>query len=355
MMLEKTWLYREIQQQPDALARLLAAERAQILAIASALRQRRITNVLIAARGTSDNAARYAQYLLGAMNRLPVGLATPSLFSIYHTPPRFQDALVIGISQSGASPDMVSVVAEGKAQGAATLAITNVPDSALGRTAEFVVALRAGEEHSLAATKTYTTELMALALLSASLRAQDHDGQGAAMFETLEQLPELARRVLTMNETIARAAERYRYMRVCVVIGRGYNYATAFETALKIKELTYVLAEPYSSADFLHGPVALIEEAFPTIVIAPSGLMQNEIAGFIHTLKQRGAEVIAVSDVPEILTLARVPLALPVSVPEWVSPLLAILPGQLLAMHLAHTRDYDPDHPRGLRKVTETI
>jgi glucosamine--fructose-6-phosphate aminotransferase (isomerizing) len=162
------------------------------------------------------------------------------------------------------------------------------------------------------------------------------------------------REVLKMSEAIARAAERYRYMKVCVVIGRGFNYATAFELALKIKELTYVLAEPYSSADFLHGPVALVEEAFPTIVIAPTGVMQDEIVKFIHTLKERGAEVVAISDAAEVLKLARVALQLPVTVPEWASPLISIVAGQLLAMHLANVRDYDVDRPRGLRKVTET-
>ena len=142
--------------------------------------------------------------------------------------------------------------------------------------------------------------------------------------------------------------------RVCVVIGRGYNYATAFELALKIKELTYVLAEPYSSADFMHGPLALVEEAFPTIVVAPSGVMQNEMRGFIQNLQARGAEVIVLSDAAELLALARMPLSFPVSVPEWASPLISIVPGQLFAMHLAHVRDYDVDRPRGLRKVTET-
>jgi glucosamine--fructose-6-phosphate aminotransferase (isomerizing) len=143
-------------------------------------------------------------------------------------------------------------------------------------------------------------------------------------------------------------------MRDCVVIGRGYNYATAFELALKLKELTYTIAEPYSSADFLHGPLALIEYGFPALVIAPSGAMLPEIQAFIRTLQQREAEVITISDEPEISALARVPLILPQTVPEWLSPISAIIPGQLFAMHLAHVRDYDPDHPRGLRKVTET-
>ncbi|HSD84200.1 MAG TPA: SIS domain-containing protein [Anaerolineae bacterium] len=347
-MLEDSFLYQEIHEQPAVLASLIEHELDHIQRIAAELRQRRLTHTLIAARGTSDNAGRYAQYLFGAVNQMLVGLATPSLHSIYQRPPHFEDALVIGISQSGRSPDIVSVVADGKRQGVATLAITNFPDSPLGQTADYVIPLHAGEERAVAATKTYTSQLMTLALLSACV-AEDQN-----MLNVLRQIPLCLREVLQMSDTIARAAERYRYMKVCVVIGRGFNYATAFELALKIKELTYVLAEPYSSADFLHGPVALVEEAFPTIVVAPIGLMQAEMVNFIHTLKDRGAEVVAISDADEVLELARVPLKLPITVPEWASPLLSIVAGQLLAMHLAHARDYDVDRPRGLRKVTET-
>lgn len=347
-MLSQSFLFQEIHQQPDVLENLFGVERDNIQRIADEIMARQVSNVFIAARGTSDNAGRYAQYLLGAVNQLPVGLATPSLYSIYHRPPTFRDALVIGISQSGKSPDIVSVLAAAKAQGAATLALTNEPKSPLAQTSEYVIPLHAGQEQSVAATKTYTTQLMGLALLSASMA---HDAQ---MFDELRQIPAQMQTVLKMNDEIARVAERYRYMRVCVVIGRGFNYATAFETALKIKELTYVLAEPYSSADFLHGPVALIEEAFPTILIAPSGALSGEQEQFVRAMNVRGAEVIAISDVPAILKLARIPLELGVSVPEWASPLTSIVAGQLLAMHLANVRDYDVDRPRGLRKVTET-
>lgn len=347
-MLTQSHLYQEIHSQPAVLENLLRAERDHIRRIGATLQTQRITNVFIAARGTSDNAGRYAQYLFGAVNRLPVGLATPSLYTIYKRPPLFQDALVIGISQSGASPDIVSVIAQASQQGAVTLAITNEPTSPLAQAAQHIIPLHAGAERSVAATKTYTTQLMALALLSAAL-ANDE-----TMFDALAQAPAHMARLLELNDVIARAAERYRYMRVCVVIGRGYNYATAFEMALKIKELTYVLAEPYSSADFMHGPVALVEEAFPTIVVAPSGLMQTEMRGFIETLQARGAEVIVLSDAAELLALARMPLRMTVTTPEWLSPLVTIVPGQLFAMHLANVRDYDVDRPRGLKKVTET-
>ena len=347
-MLEKTLLYKEIHQQPSVLAELLQEERTTIEKLAVAIRERDINTVVIAARGTSDNAGRYAQYLLGAVNGLTVALATPSLYSIYEQPPKLGNALVLGISQSGKSPDIVSVVAEGKKQGALTAAITNIPESDLGKTADFVIGLHAGEEKSVAATKTYTSELAAIALLSAVL-AEDQE-----MLTALQQIPTQVAQTLTLGPEIGRVAERYRYMRICVVIGRGFNYATAFELALKMKELTYTMVEPYSSADFMHGPLALVEEAFPAIVIAPTGKMLPEIQTFIGTLKERGAEVIVISDDAETLAMARTSLALPVTVPEWVSPILSIIPGQLFAMHLANARDFDVDNPRAIRKVTET-
>ncbi|MCO5179454.1 MAG: SIS domain-containing protein, partial [Candidatus Promineofilum sp.] len=343
-----TNLYREIHEQPDALRRLLDKEEATALALADLIYGRGIDHVVIAARGTSDNAGRYAQYVLGAMNGLSVGLAAPSLFSIYRRPPRFGNALVLGISQSGKSPDIVSVLAEARRQGALTAALTNRPASPLADQADVVIDLQAGDEHAVAATKTYTAELAAIALISVALSG------ATGPREALLALPQAVADTLSMNETVAAIAPRYRYMQRCVVVGRGYNYATAFETALKLKEMTYTIVEPYSSADFLHGPLAMIESGFPVIVIAPSGVMAAEMTDFARTLRERQAEVVAITDADDLLALARVPLALPAPVPEWLSPITAILPGQLLAMHLAHARDYDIDSPRGIHKVTET-
>ncbi|MBN1535566.1 MAG: SIS domain-containing protein [Anaerolineales bacterium] len=348
MNITQTFLFQEINQQPETISRLISEETTAIHSLVKAVRERQITHVVIAARGTSDNAARYANYLLGAVNRLCVALATPSLFSIYKQAPHIGNALVLGISQSGKSPDIVAVLTEARRQGALTAAITNFPRSDLGLAAEHVIDLHAGEERSVAATKTYTSELAAIALFSAAL-ANDESMQTA-----LKGAPQFIAQTLNMDAEIARIAERYRYMRACVVIGRGFNYATAFELALKIKELTYTVVEPYSSADFLHGPLAMIEPGFPIIVIAPQGVMLGEMLEFTRILNKRQAEVIAISDDQELLSHARIPLQLPVSVPEWLSPLVAIIPGQLFAMHLAAVRDLDPDHPRALHKVTET-
>ncbi len=348
MKLNETHLYQEIHEQPMVLSRLLEREAVPTQRLADEIRRHQVDYVMIAARGTSDNAARYAQYLLGATNRLVVALATPSLYSIYQQPPRLGNALVLGISQSGKSPDIVAVLSEARRQGALTAAITNESNSDLAQEADHLICLQAGVEKAIAATKTYTCELLAIAMLSAAL-SEDADRSAA-----LQRIPEVVAKTLSMQEGIAQVVQRFRFLRECVVIGRGYNYATAFELALKMKELTYTFIEAYSSADFLHGPLAVVEHGFPAITIAPTGAMLPEMQRFIGILKQRDAEIVAISDDPETLQLADVPLRLPASVPEWLSPISAIIPGQLLAMYLAYIRNYDPDRPRGLRKVTET-
>ncbi len=346
-------LAREVAEQPAVLAGLLEAERERALAIAAALRARDFAFVLIAARGTSDNAARYAQYLFGARNRLPVALATPSLFTLYDAPPDLRRALVIGISQSGESPDILAPLAAGRRQGAATLAITNFPDSPLAQGAEFVLPLHAGVERSVAATKTYTAQLLALAMLSAAL-GDPGGGTDEGAWRELAAAARAVEGALGLDGEIAARAERYRYVDRLVTGGRGYCYGTAFEAALKLKETSYLLAEPYSPPDFLHGPVAIVDEGFPALLIAPGGAAFADMLAFARTLHERGAELIAISDRDELLALARTPLRLPVAPPEWLAPLTAIVPAQLLALHLARTKGHDPDRPRGLSKVTRT-
>jgi glucosamine--fructose-6-phosphate aminotransferase (isomerizing) len=343
-----SYLSKEIREQPEVMARLLDREGGNAERIATELGKREIQYVIVAARGTSDNAARYAQYLLGACNRLPVGLATPSLFSVYQEPPTLRGALVAGISQSGQSKDIVAVLAEGRRQGVPTLAITNDPNAPLASQADFVLPLHAGEERAVAATKTYTAQLAALALLSCALGG---DGERLA---ALKQTPEVMARVLEDEEQVARAVERYRYMETCVVLGRGYNYATAFEIALKLKELNYLIAESYSSADFMHGPIAVVGSGFPALLVAPGGPMFATMHRFGLELKSRGSELLVISDQEGLLAEAVTPLPLPVGVPEWLSPLLAVVPGQLFALHLTLTKGNDPDQPAGLQKVTIT-
>jgi len=345
---EMSCLSDEIHEQPEVLLRLLDMQTETAAQIAAAIRARDVRYAVIAARGTSDNAARYAQYLFGAAIELPVALATPSLFSVYRTPPQLRDALVLGISQSGQSPDIVAVIEEGRRQRALTVAVTNAPDSPLAHAAAHVLPLGVGEERAVAATKTYTAQLAALALLAVQLAG---DGKRLA---SLRSVPEAVDKALTLEESISMAAQRYAYATECVVLGRGYNYATAFEIALKLKELTYIVAEPYSSADFRHGPVAIVERGFPAVVVAPQGLVYPDMLALAHELAAHEAELIVISEQDEPLRLARVPLRLPVTLPEWLSPFTCVVPGQLLALHVTLAKGYDPDHPRGLKKITET-
>jgi glucosamine--fructose-6-phosphate aminotransferase (isomerizing) len=341
-------LEREIREQPQVLRRLLEAERQTVGRVARAIREADPEYVVIAARGSSDNAARYGKYLFGAANRLPVALATPSLFTRYDSPPRLEGALVLAVSQSGQSPDISAVVAEGRRQGALTVALTNDLGSPLAQASQHVIQLHAGTERSVAATKTYTASLMALAMLSVAL-AQDEE-----RFEVLRSIPDRLDGVIDSVPDVVAAAERYRYMDACVVISRGYNYATAYEIALKLKELTYILAEPYSSADFRHGPLALVERGFPVLAVIPEGEMTEELIELLAQLEGRGAELVVVSALERALSLAQTPLPLPSRIPEWISPLVTVVPGQIFSLGLTLARGLDPDHPRGLRKVTLT-
>lgn len=342
-------LYDEILEQPERLRGMVAVQRGLVERIAAEIRRREVQYVFLAARGTSDNAGRYANYLWGSQNRLPVALATPSLFTLYRQPPRLQNALVVGISQSGQSPDIVSVLEEGRRQGNLTLAVTNSPNSPLAEAADFVIDLMAGPERAVAATKTYTTELMTIAMLSASL-AQD-----ATLWAELEKVPDWAQEVYQQANFIQQTVQRYRYMQQCVVLGRGFNYATAFEWALKLKELTYTLAEPYSSADFQHGPMAMITNGFPVLAVAVRGkILQSVMESLEHLHRDLQAELVVVSNSPEVRPMAQAVLEIPTAVPEWLSPIVGIIPAQLFAYHLTLARGYNPDAPRSIQKVTET-
>ena len=343
-------LLSEIYEQPESVASLLETQRQTVENIAREIRQREIRFVFLAARGTSDNAGRYANYLFGAVNRLPLALATPSLFTIYKQPPILKDALVIGISQSGRSPDIISVIKEGNQQGCLTLAITNEPDSPLAQSSKFVLDIHAGAEKAVAATKTYTAELMAIAMLSSAISGNE------ANWQVLAKVKAWMQSVLGLDDQVASIVQRFRYMERTVVLGRGYNYSTAFEWALKLKELTYIVAEPYSFADFQHGPIAMVEKGFPVMVVTSMGGVAAQSLEIIKTLRNDLlAELVVVSNDRAALKLAQSPIAIPRDIPEWVSPMINILPAQLFAHHLTLAKGHDPEQPRSIRKVTETL
>ncbi len=343
-----TRLRTEIRQQPEVAARLLASGPTVADAVAAEMRRRGIGLVVIAARGTSDHAAVYAQYVLGARNGLPVALAAPSLVTLYGASPRYGNALVIGLSQSGRSPDVVGVVEAARAQGALTLAITNDPASPLATAAEHCLDLAAGEERSVAATKTYTAELLAVAMLSAALE----DGGARA---ALAAVPEALGRALEVESDAARIATDQASLDRAVVLGRGFGYATAREWSLKLKEVAQLWADPYSAADFAHGPVALLAPGSAVFAYVASGPARDALLDPVRALvRDVGADVLVLSDDPEARAVGRWALAVPAGLADWLAPIAAIVPAQLHAMHLAIARGLDPERPRGLHKVTET-
>jgi len=345
----KTQLEKEIAEQPGALSRTIDSSGAAIAPLCRDLRARDVTFVLIAARGSSDNAGVYAKYVFPAFNGLPVAMTTPSLYTFYRKPPRLRNVLVLGISQSGQSEDIVEVLSEARRQGALTAAITADAGSPLAGSADHVLLLQTGPEKAVAATKTFTSSLALLACISACLEG---DQERTA---EIKGLPELAERtVKAAGEAVAARAERYRYMDRCAVISRGFSYGIAMEIALKLKELTYVTAESYSSADFLHGPMAIIEPGFPVILLSSGGALLPHMREFAASLQERGAEIVSVSDTEEILSFGRTKLPVAAGSPEWLFPILSVIPGQLLSLHLAIAKGLDPDAPRGLHKVTVT-
>jgi glucosamine--fructose-6-phosphate aminotransferase (isomerizing) len=337
----------ELGEGPAIVEGLLGAALGQVDEVARAVRARPIDLAVIAARGTSDHAAIYAQYILGARNGLLVAPAAPSLVSLYGAPPRLRNALVLGISQSGRSPDVVAVLAESRRQGALTVAVTNDRTSELAAAAEYIVELEAGEERAVAATKTYLAEIAVIAMLSAAL-----SGDQASQDE-LRALPAALRTALEQEALVARLAESWAEESRCAILARGFHYATAREWALKLKELAYVLADPYSAADFQHGPIALVGEGYPILAVATTGPALDGMTELLTRLSAARARLIVLSDAAGLSGIGDV-VALP-TVPEWLSPLVAILPAQLFAYHLARARGLDTENPRNLSKVTLTL
>jgi glucosamine--fructose-6-phosphate aminotransferase (isomerizing) len=339
----------EIAEQPEVAERLLAEAPADLAPIVAAVRAMGIEYVMFAARGTSDHAATYGLYALGSVSRLPVALAAPSLFSRYATPPRLGRALVVGISQSGRSPDVVAVIEEARRQGALTAAITNEPESPLAAAAAHAVPLRAGHEASVAATKTYTAELMVVAMLAAALTAD------AASSDALARVPDVMRQALAQSEAALRLAEAHRSMEEAVVLGRGYNLSTALEWALKLKELAYVRAQGYSSADFQHGPVASLPAGGHVLAVNAAGPLAPDLADLIARLaREQRVKLVLVAGADVDGPAGTDLLPFPDVLPEWLSPLIAIIPAQLFCLGLARAKGLDGERPRGLTKVTLT-
>ncbi len=372
---QQTLMLQEIQEQPAALQRTLDNTKDMARQVALEAQGRGVSMVLLAARGTSDHAALYAQYLFQYLNGIPVALATPSLYTLYGASLRLEQTLVIGISQSGESPDIVEVVAQARAAGALTVGVTNHEMSLLANTAEYTLLCHAGPERSVAATKTYTTTCLVLAMLSAFMLG------GEALQDGIERIPDIVTAALESEAHIAQIAARYVYARDCVVLGRAFQYSTARETALKLEETCYIVATPFSTADFRHGPAALIERGLPVIVFAPPGRTSADSLALLQWLRERGADSLVIAEEEQVLALATVPIQLTLptvmngivhttgdvsggkdtkkatatSITELLAPFAYIVPGQLFAQHLALQKGLNPDSPRSLSKITRTL
>ncbi len=350
----RTRMRDEIEEIPDTVRRLVADQADQFTRVVAGVRAARPRFAIIAARGTSDHAAIYAKYLLEAELGIPAALAAASLTTIYGRSLRWADTLLLSLSQSGASPDILAVTEAARAGGATTIAVTNDPESPLARAAEHSLACGAGLEQAVAATKTYVAELAAIATLVARLSGDEDLARG------LDRLPvHLAEVLTTSGSWIARSGtlvEALAGTDRMLVVSRGFNLPTALEIALKLKETAGIFAEGYSSADLLHGPVALAVPAVPVLVFRPNGPMGRAIDPVVERLIEAGSQLWLVggSEVDGVDAALRGRLALPDGLPEALTPLAFVIPGYLLAGTVALRRGMNPDAPDGLSKITRT-
>jgi glutamine---fructose-6-phosphate transaminase (isomerizing) len=341
-------MLKEIAQQPSVLEKTIRAESKKLNKIGNFLQNREIDLIVLAARGSSDNAALFGRYLLEMTCGIPVSLAAPSVYTLYRAKPDLKRALVVGISQSGEGSDINRVLEDAGKSGAFTLGITNNSRSAITNIADETLLIQTGKEKSVAATKTYTGQmlhfyLLANALLSASKRIE------------LEKIPDYAAQALTLESEVKEIAERYTFMENCVVVGRGLNYGNSFELALKLMETCYVVAERFSSADFFHGPLAIVERRFPALLFAPRGVTKKSSVDLLKRLKELNADSFSITNDEQIARLSSRSLRMPAEIDELLSPIPFIVPAQLFAAHLSAAKGLDPDRPRSLSKVTKTL
>lgn len=350
----------EIREQPRALERTLHAEWRASEKLRGRFERDPVRLIILVARGTSDNAAQFGRYLLEITTGIPVSLAAPSVSTLYGSRIRLQGAAVIAISQSGESTDTNIVLETAKAAGAFTIGITNESESTLARIADETLLVRAGKEKSVAATKTYTGQLACFYLLARALGAAIEEGR-------LQRIPEWSAAALELEEEVRTRAERYCFMQHAVCVGRGLNYSNSLEFALKLMETCYVVAERFSSADLMHGPIAMLERSFPTFLFCPGGVTWKPMCELLEKLKAIGAETLLITDRSNTALAdsgdhSEKPITIPAALAaensvceDLYTPIPYIVPGQLFAASLAEVKHLDPDHPRTLSKITRTI
>jgi glutamine---fructose-6-phosphate transaminase (isomerizing) len=345
---KKSIMLTEIHEQSEALANTFCSEKNNILKFSETINKLRPRFIMLVARGSSDNAATYAKYIFEGSNGIPCLLAAPSVITVYKKKLDLSGSVVIGISQSGEGTDINEVLNQAQKQKAYTIGITNSAGSAMTKVSDSTILLKAGKEKALAATKTYTCQLMSILMLSTALKGD------MKAYNLLEDVPKLFQSVLKLESDMRELSCRYRYMEHCVIIGRGFNYCTVKEAALKFMETGYIVAQPFSTADFMHGPIAMTGSGFPVFVCAATGRMSSAVRKLIADLSARQAETIVMASDKKMLSKAVIPIQLPENPPEMASPLLYIVPFQFLACFIAQAKGIDPDNPRYLSKVTQT-
>lgn len=351
----------EICEQPVAIERTLNEEWTRAEKLRAHFERHPVRLIILAARGTSDNAAQFGRYLLEVTTGIPVSLAAPSVFTLYQSDLHLADTAVVAVSQSGESTDTNLVLEKAKAAGAFTVGITNESASTLAKLADETFLVRAGKEKSVAATKTYTGQLTCLYLLAYAF--------GASLgLSDLQQLPGFGAAALELEGAVRERAERYCFMRHAVCVGRGLNYSNSFEFALKLMETCYVVAERFSSADLLHGPIAMLEQFFPAFLFCPSGPTWGAMQELYTKLQSIRAETLIITDrsnrdAERLPGLLNPPLVIPADLaqkksrlPEDVfTPIPYVIPAQLFAASLAEVKHLNPDQPRSLNKVTQNL
>jgi glucosamine--fructose-6-phosphate aminotransferase (isomerizing) len=339
-------MLKEIFEQPEVLERTIRNEKAKLEKLGEFLRGKDIDLIVLVARGSSDNASLFGRYLLEITTGIPVSLSAPSVFTLYKSKLNFSRALVIGVSQSGEGTDINTVLESAKNSGAFTLGITNEAASSMAGITDETLLIHAGREKSVAATKTFTGQMLHFYMLSSILAEEKL---------AFEKIPDFAAKALEREDEIEKFVERYSFVENCVVVGRGLNYGNAYELALKLMETCYVVAERFSSADFIHGPLAIVERRFPVIMFAPNGVTKKSNIDLLKQLKELHADSFSITNDAEIAALSSLSLMMPTEIDEFLSPIPFIIPAQLFAERLAKAKGIDPDAPRSLSKVTKTI
>jgi fructoselysine-6-P-deglycase FrlB-like protein len=336
----------EIAEQPEALRRTLDAVAPQVGALEALGRETR--QVLFIARGSSDNAAVYGQYLCSVHAGRLASLASPSLATVYRADLDLHGVLAVAVSQSGATEEILTTLDWARRCGARTVAVTNVANSPLAEAADVALITQAGRELAVPATKTYTTQLAALAVLALSM------GRGAVGPQALEGVPDAVEAMLDVAPAAEALAGRLTGADTLVVSGRGFAYSTALEVSLKLKETCYVTAVGLSYADLVHGPIAILDAGTPALLVAAAeGPMLPEMTGLARRIAGSGADVYGIGGDHDFAAACRSALPGP-SLPEHLAPFALVVPGQLLVEALARAKGLDPDAPRGLDKVTQT-